>query len=281
MKRPNLWICLILLAGCGLPTPRTGQVVSPGVGRAVFEARTNGTDLVPITVLFPALDDGAPVGGPHPGVVFIQGGFVSTARYEWQAVELARAGYVVAIPENQLALAFFSVDYDQTARTLLATPPAGSLLEGLVDAQRLAVAGHSLGSVVAMKLALQGNFQAVVLEAGFPDGADAAQLPGFTRPSLSLAGALDCSAKLASVREGWQGLSSPTALTVLSGVTLYQFTNAQTEDVQRKCVPEASLDDAHARIMQAVLGFLEAALRDGSVGQPALEAVPGVTVEAR
>ncbi len=281
MKRPSLWILLGLLGGCGLATPRSGQVVTPGVARAVFEARTNGTDLVPVTVLFPARDDGGPIAGKHPAVVFIQGGFVGTARYEWQAVELARAGYVVAIPENQLALAFFSIDYGQTARSLLVQPPPGSLLEGLVDAQRIAVAGHSLGSVVAMKLALEGDFQAVVLEAGFPDGADASKLPGFTRPSLSLAGANDCSAKLASVREGWSGLQSPTALAVLTGVTHYQFTDADTEDRQRKCVPEAELGEAHARIAHALIGFLDAALADGTVGQPALEAVPGATVEVR
>jgi len=281
VKRPSLWISLILLTGCGLATPRTGQVVSAGVGRAVFEVRTNGTDLLPITVLFPAGDDGAPTGGLHPGVVFVQGGFVSTARYEWQAIELAKAGYVVAIPENQLQLAFFSVDYGQAARTLLVQGPKGSLLEGLVDGTHVAVMGHSLGSVVAMKLALAGNFDAVVLEAGFPDGADASKLPSFTRPVLSLAGELDCSAKLASVRDGWAGLSSPTALAVLAGVTHYQFTNADTEDRQRKCVPTADLDDAHARMMQAVLGFYASALRDGTVGQAALERVPGLTVEVR
>jgi len=281
VKRLTLWICLTLLGGCGLATPRTGQVISAGVGRAVFETRTNGTDLVPVTVLFPADDSGAPLPGPHPAVVFIQGGFVATTRYEWQAVELARAGYVVALPENQLALAFFSVDYGQTARALLVDPPRGSLLEGLVDAQRLAVAGHSLGSVVAMKLALQGNFQAVVLEAGFPDAADAAQVATFAKPSLSLAGSLDCSAKLESVREGWATIPAPTALVVVPGATHYQFTDADTEDRQRKCLPDASLADTHTRVMNAMLAFLSAALSDGSVGAASLAAVEGVTVEVR
>jgi dienelactone hydrolase len=243
--------------------------------------RTNGTDLLPITVLFPARDDGSPTAGPHPGVVFVQGGLVSTSRYEWQAVELAKAGYVVAIPQNQLQLAFFSVDYGQAARVLLVEGPKGSLLEGLVDRDRVAVMGHSLGSVVAMKLALGGGFGAVILEAGFPDAADVPKLSGFTRPSLSLAGELDCSAKLQSVRDGWADISSPTALTVLAGVTHYQFTDADTEDRTRNCVPAAELGDAHARIMKAVVGFLGGALTHGTIDQTALLDVPSATVEVR
>lgn len=275
-------LLLILgLSGCGLASPAVGEVVSPGVARASFERRANGTDLVPITVYFPADERGAPRAGPLPGVVFIQGGFVSTGRYSWQGIALAEAGYVVAMPDNALQLAFFTVDYGQAARALLASPPRGSLLEGLVDPQRIAVAGHSLGSVVALKLALEGNFAAVVLQAGFPDGADLPKLPAFTTPSLSLAGELDCSAKLPDVRAGWESLPSPTALTVLTGVTHFEFTDSEAEDLKRKCVPSKTLDEAHAAMRAAMVGFLDAALREGSVGEPALRAIDGATVEVR
>jgi dienelactone hydrolase len=255
--------------------------VTQGVALAEFEVRATGTDLVKVSVYFPANEDGSPRPGPAPGVVFIQGGFVSTARYSWQAIALAEAGYVVAVPENALQLAFFTVDYGQAARALLAKPPAGSLLEGLVDPQRIAVAGHSLGSVVALKLALQDGFAAVVVEAGFPDTADLSKLPGFTRPSLSLAGELDCSAKLADVRKGWDSIPTSTAFVVLPGVTHFQFTNSDDEDVKRKCVPQASLGDAHELMRGALLGFLAAALADGTVGEPALRAIPGATVEVK
>ncbi|MFZ5441561.1 MAG: alpha/beta hydrolase [Myxococcota bacterium] len=247
----------------------------------MFDARANGTDRVPVTVLFPADDAGAPTGSRRPAVVFIQGGFVSTARYEWQALELARAGYVVALPENQLALAFFSVDYGQVARTLLVEPPEGSLLERLVDPTRIGVAGHSLGSVVSMKLALEGGFAAVALEAGFPDGADDAKLPSLAIPSLSLAGRLDCQAKVEGVTDGWNKLPGPTALVVLEGVTHFQFTADDAEDVRRKCPPEAALDDAHARIGQALRGFFDAALAGEGVGAAALATVPAASVEVR
>jgi dienelactone hydrolase len=267
--------------GCGLAAPRTGQLVTDGVGRAVFEVRATGTDLNHVTVLFPATETGALRGENLPAVVFIQGGFVATSRYEWQAVELAKAGYVVAIPQNQWQLAFFSIDAGETARKLLVSPPNGSLLDGAVDSTRIAVAGHSLGSVVALKLALNGNYRAVVLEAGFPDTADVSKLPAFTRPSLSVAGTLDCSAKLDGVKTGWASLSSPTALVTLDGVTHYQFTDSQAEDDQKGCTPGVSLDEAHARIASALRGFLGAAMVDDTVGQAALERIEGATVEVR
>lgn len=272
---------LLLLAGCPLAAPTSGQPVSEGVSRAEFEVRTNGTDLVKMTVLFPSTAAGSPLGTALPGVVFIQGGFVAAQRYEWQAEALARAGYVVVLPANQLELAFFSIDYGQAARGLLVSAPRGSLLEDLVNPDRIAAAGHSLGSVVALKLALGGGFAAVVLEAGFPDGADTSAAMAFTKPSLSLAGELDCSAQLEKVRAGWNTLGAPSALTVLEGVTHYQFTDADTEDRKRGCPPVAELNDAHERIAQALITFLDSAMSDGTVGEAGLRLIPRATVEVR
>jgi pimeloyl-ACP methyl ester carboxylesterase len=217
--------------------------------------------------------------GPLPGVVFIQGGFVSTASYEWQAIALAQAGYVVAMPENSLELAFFTMERGATARELLASPPVGSALDGLVDPARIAVAGHSLGSVVAAKLALREPFAALVLEAGFPEDADQKKFGEFNRPSLSLAGSLDCSAKLENVQAGWQSLPSPSALVVLDGVTHYQFTESDEPDRKKNCIPTRPLDEAHDAITTALTRFLDAALSDGSLGS--LNSVPGATVETR
>lgn len=272
---------MVLFVSCGLGTPQKGEPVTQRVSKATFEARANGTDLVRITTYFPSTSSGQPVPGLKPGVVFIQGGFVQTEQYAWQAVALAEAGFVVAVPENALALAFFSVGAGEAARALLASPPPASVLDGLVDPARIAVAGHSLGSVVALKLALQGEFAAVVLEAGFPDAADLSKLPSFSKPSLSLAGELDCSAKLDGVRDGWNSLPAPTALVVLPGVTHFQFTNSDAEDVKRKCPPTRPLDEAHADISAAVLGFLGAALGEGTVGEAALRGIPNATVEVR
>ncbi len=271
---------VLVFAGCKLAAPSTGQVVEPGVARAEFEVRARGTDIVKTTVIFESDADGAPAVGQHPGIVFVQGGFVSTTRYEWQARTLARVGYTVVLPEHPLELAFFAMDTGEAAKQLLTSPPAGSLLDGHVDASKLVVMGHSLGSVVATKLALAGGFNAAILEAGYPDTADVSKLPTLGIPTLSLAGSSDCSAKLDKVKEGWATLPSPSALVVLDGVTHYQFTDSQKED-EAKCMPSATIEDAHSEMEIALQLFLSTALDDGTVDKQLLEVVPNSTVETK
>jgi hypothetical protein len=86
---------------------------------------------------------------------------------------------------------------------------------------------------------------------------------------------------LDGVREGWGSLSSPTALSVLEGVTHYQFTDSQAEDDAKGCTPGVSLEEAHARISATLVGFFDAAIATGTVGQATLEAVPSSMVEVR
>lgn len=168
---------------------------------------------------------------------------------------------------------------------MLVQPPRGSLLEGLVDASRISVGGHSLGGVVATKLALAGGYRGLVIEASFPDFADTEALKSWVGPSLSLAGALDCSAPLDAVRAGWERLPAPTALQVLAGVTHFQFTDSEEKDLARGCRPEVPLADAHARIAASLAAFLKAVDADGGVGgglgEAALRAVPGAEVTTR
>ncbi|MBM4783976.1 MAG: hypothetical protein GQE15_40410 [Archangiaceae bacterium] len=280
--RRILFVFATLLVACGRGPVDRGAVVSEGVARLTFEVRANGTDLIPVTVLFPADSEGRPSSRNNPAVLYIQGGAVSPSRYEWQGVELAKRGFVVAYPRHQLDLAFFAIDNAQAARRALLNGEAGSALEGLVDASRVAVAGHSLGGVVAMKLALQGGFQAAVVQASFQDTADNAKVPGLTIPTLYLAGQGDCQAKEAQVREGWATVPSPSALVVLEQVTHYQFTNSQAEDEKKGCAVALDLAVAHERVIQATAAFLSAALASPpSVGESALRAVPSSVVEVR
>ena len=277
----NLWVYAAVAAcGCGLAAPERGTLLGPGVGHAVFEARSNATELVDVRVVYPANEDGTAQAGPFPALIFVQGGLVETGRYLWQAEALARAGIVVALPEHPLDLAIMSAENGAAARRLLVDPPARSVLSGLVSSSRIAVGGHSLGGVIATKLALGGGYRALVLEASYPDPADAAAVAGLSIPSLSLAGRADCSAKLATVAEKWQLLPPPTALVVLDGVTHYQFTDSDAEDVKRKC-SGGSLDDAHAHIHEALRAFLDTAFVRPAVGEAALKAVAGAEVTTR
>ncbi len=278
-----------VLLACGRPAgPERGTVITPGVGMVSWEVRTNGTDLVPVTVFFPATDEGFANGTNLPALVYVQGGAVNPARYAWQGIELAKRGYVVAMPRHPLDLAFFAADFGQTARRVLVSPQTAgvfttmSVLEGVVDPGRIAVAGHSLGGVVTMKLALAGGFQAAVVQASYSDPADDGKLPALAIPTMYLAGQSDCMAKEQQVRAGWAKVSSPTALVVLEGVTHFQFSDSDAEDVKRSCIPVTSLDDAHGRILDAMTGFLGAALASPpAVGESQLRTIPSAIVEVR
>jgi pimeloyl-ACP methyl ester carboxylesterase len=124
------------------------------------------------------------------------------------------------------------------------------------------VGGHSLGGVVAVKLALAGGFRALQVEASFPDGADTAKLPTLAMPSQSIIGSNDCSAKFPPVKAGWESLPSPSALVVVQGGTHYQWTNSEAEDVKRGCASGLSLEQAHAAYALATVSFFDAALSE-------------------
>jgi pimeloyl-ACP methyl ester carboxylesterase len=282
-----VWLAAACAAvGCGLEAPARGTPLggSPlGVARARFEVRARPLDLLPVDVFFPADADGValPAEGGRPALVYVQGGAVPSADYHWMAERLAGAGYVVAVPSVASQLALFSVDDGEAARWLLVDPPPGSVLEGLVDASRIAVAGHSLGGVVAGKLALGGGFRALVLHASFTDPADDARLPGLDMPVLSLGGSADCSARPDSVREGFAKLPAPSALVLLPGVGHFQFTSQGSTDRGRGCAPGVPLEVAHDGIVRTTRAFLDAALGGKPLTVDGLSAVPGVEVETR
>lgn len=242
------------------------------------------TDVLSVDVIFPSTPDGefrpAPFNRRWPAVVFIQGGSVDTARYHWLGVALAQRGFVVAFPKHPQNLSIFEVDNASVARDLLAIPGEGSPLENLIDRDRIAVAGHSLGGVVAVKSALGGGYGAVALLASYPDSADALRFERTSLPTLLLAGASDCQAKLETVKEMSAGaVPGRNALVVLPGVTHYQFTDSDQPDRDRDCAPTASLETAHAQMVQVLEIFLRNALTEyGDTGLPELQAIEGLEV---
>jgi hypothetical protein len=262
MTRRTWSLAFLLWCGCALSAPEHGRVVSDGVAVAEFETRWNQTDLIKVHVYFPATAEGAMQPGAHPALVYVQGGFVPPARYFWLGAELARRGWVVAFPEHPLDLAFFSIENGRAAQSLLLNPPRRSLLAGAIDPTRMAVAGHSLGGVVATKLALAGGFRSVVLHASVADSADDAALSVASLPSLFLVGTNDCGASRQSFVEGWKVFPSPTALIFIHGLTHYGFTDALTEDLEKKCVSEVELDEGHRHIVELMVPFLEETTSD-------------------
>lgn len=247
-----------LMFGACLAAPERGAVVAPGVAEASIDVRHNGTDVVHVLVTYPSDGDGLVSGRSLPGLVMVQGGLVGTERYTWLARAMARRGFVVAMPEHPLQLAFFSSENGLAAYSALAVPPPSSLLSGAVDRKRVGVLGHSLGGVVAVKLALSGHFGALALLASFPDPADESRLPALEGvASLSMAAELDCSAVLGDVRDGWEKLPGPTALVRLPGATHFQFTNDDVRDRTSGCVPLTELASTHGRIEEVLGSFFK------------------------
>ncbi|MFY0580586.1 alpha/beta fold hydrolase [Cystobacter fuscus] len=270
----------LVLPGCALPAPTEGRLLRTGptpVAEALFEVRARHTDLVPVRVVFPSDSRGRPArpadGSRLPALVLVQGAFVPPEDYLWLAESLAARGHVVALPAHPLDFALSAIDNGRFARQLLAQPPEDSLLTDLVDPSRIAVAGHSLGGVIASKLALEGGFAALALLASYPDPADAERVPTLAVPSLSLAGALDCSAQLPASGTRLPS-SSPSVLVVLQGVTHYQFTVSDQKDREGGCAPTEPLDTAHERISELLGRFLHAALAGNGTGADDLRRCP-------
>ncbi len=251
-----------LLLGCGPGDRSALKTLSPQVGFARLELRANSTDFTTVDVYLP-LDANQVPQQARPGLVYVQGGLVAVERYSWQAVALAERGYVVALPRSPGDLAIFSGENQPSVLEAMKNPGPGSVLSGAVNPNFIAVAGHSLGGVMAGRAALPRAlpFQALIIQASFYDPADlAGATPPVKRlyaPTLYLAGQADCQAKLDTVTKSFSTVPSPAALVTLPGVTHYQFTNDAATDVKNKCAPTASLEVAHETIADASFRFLE------------------------
>jgi hypothetical protein len=76
-------------------------------------------------------------------------------------------------------------------------------------------------------------------------------------------------------------LSSPTALVELAGMTHYQFTADQTPDEKANCLPDGTLEEAHARIAVALSSFLGTSLQGRPLDTTTLSAISGAQVQTR
>lgn len=220
------------------------RVTDPGQGRPVAPDRTLET-----TIWYPAdgeagdqaIEGAAPAlaGGPYPLVVFAHGFNATAPAYGPVLERLAAAGYVVAAPtfplsSSEAAVAPVFDDYVQQpadvafvlGEVLSLAEQDGSGLEGLVDAERIALGGHSLGAATVLAASFNAccdddRVDATFAVAGFqlPFG-DSAWFPDGDGPPLLLVhGDDDTVVPHASSREVFDDSTVPVwFLTLVGGV---------------------------------------------------------------
>ncbi len=265
MRISAFLLSLFACIACGPPPAVSLKTLSDRVAFARTQLRVNSSDLVAVDVFVPVNADQQPKAN-SPAVVFVQGGLVAVERYHWLAKDLSERGYVVALARHPNDLAIFSGENQRVLLDAMRNPKADSPFFKAVDSRFIAVAGHSLGGVMAAKAALALDYQALIIHASLVDSADNALLPQLgQRPTLFVAGAADCQAKLPDIVKSWQSLLSRTALVTLPGVSHFQFTGDDAPDARAGCEPKASLEVAHRNIAEATVRFLNAAQRGQSL----------------
>ncbi len=272
---------LVALAGlCGGCGEDSAWLVADGVAWRQVTVKARGTDLVTVDLFVDANHAGPadlPADQRLPGLVLCPGGLVEPAQYAWLARRLAARGFAVAIAHFPSNLGLLAQDNAQVARRLLTQGSSAATVPALAALGRVAVAGHSLGAVVAAAVATDGGFAALVLLAGYAAAGDPVET--LKIPALSVAGEVDCSAPLAQVRAGWLRLPPGALLAVVQGLSHYGFADSLAPDVKGGCPHPLALEVGHERVGAAVEQFLRRALIDPALPMPG--GITGVTWEVR
>ena len=168
-------VASVIAAGCIPPPPAPPGAITPmpigithsvGVRQVTFVDSSRPTApfgaypgspsrVIPTSISYPS--DG---GGPFPLVVFIPGFGATAANYAPLIARIAAAGYVVAAPaypllSGQPAGPTDTVGWeDLVPDTWFVTSEVLQLsgISGLIDANRIAVAGHSDGAAIAFNI---------------------------------------------------------------------------------------------------------------------------------
>lgn len=132
---------------------------------------------------------------PSPLIILTHGFLLTGEGYRSYAVHMAAHGLVVALPTLQMSL--FSMHHGELARDvafvieacLQAGVSPGHPLESRIDAERIGVAGHSLGGKLSLMAALiDPRISAAVLldpvDSGSPAGSDAERYPSIARERM-------------------------------------------------------------------------------------------------
>jgi dipeptidyl aminopeptidase/acylaminoacyl peptidase len=237
---------------------------------------------LPTRILAPA---GGQPGRPYPLVVFAHGSGGLGTGYDRLFRTWAEAGYVVAAPAFPVArddapAGEWTIDLpklpgdmsfviDQMLR--LNADPA-SPLQGLVNPERIGVAGHSMGGITVLTIAgntccHDGRLKAAVVLAGRETPGSGQYWSHIVTPILLVHGDADHNVLYGDGRRAYADAPPPRfLLTVLGGDHGTPYTGDRAD-------PQAAL------VTDAILDFLDHYLRDDAGGLArlqALAATPGV-----
>jgi dienelactone hydrolase len=224
----------------------------------VYPARI--TDTVATTVVVPADADGAVLPGPWPVAVFVHGGLVPPARYQWIALHLATRGVVVALPSSPLDLAIMASGNASAALDGILADADGGPLDGAVDtAAPVLIGGHSLGgTVAALDWVADDRFGALLLGASYPAGGSDTASRADT-PVLALVGSEDGSAPPSDVEAQLGDLDCVYG--VVDGLNHYGWTDDATDkELANDGVASRPLEDARRDLFRVFDRWADAAL---------------------
>lgn len=238
-----------------------------------YQARVTGAARAEIVL---SSDEAAlPAVSGAPTVVFVQGGLVDVDRYQWLYTHFASRGYAVIAPYHTLDLAIFEIgNATDTYAGARSDPEIGEWIGDSV-----AVGGHSLGGVVAVKNWLADDaFSAVLLLASFPAaGDDPTARTGSA--VLSIAGDNDEKALPADVRAGFERFGDPRYLAMVDDLNHYGWTDGATDKELASDGAATTLDADRLAALTAIDAFLDASLRGDATAADRLDQpFDGVTV---
>lgn len=234
-------------------------------------------------------------GGPYPVVMFSHG----SCGYERQSLFLtpwlASWGYiVVAMPHPGNTISEFPTCGTPTAQAksaverprdvvfaldwiLAAGDDPASPFFGAVDAQHLAMTGHSFGGLTTyLTTALDDRFTVAV-----PMAPATGQRSTLTIPSLTLYGAIDSVVSLPGILAAYERSSAPKRLVGIEDAGHYAFSDGCFPSADCNPPATATQDEAHEHVKRQILPFLEVWLKGDQTWAPFLTTPPPAGLTTR
>lgn len=278
MRRSLVLVAAVLLSGCGGGEPAT-EAPAADAGELTVrtlelrdESRTTGNDAapgraLPTTIAYP------PEGGDLPVVVFTHGLGSEPEAYEELLTGWARAGFLVVAPRYPLTSQGSAEVFDDVREqpadvsfvltaVLALDDAAGDDLEGRIDGEHVAAAGHSAGAITTLGLlgpcCTDDRIDAAVILAGAPLYFGSAFAPPGV-PALFVHGTDDTVLPVGDAQTMFGTYPGPAAFLELVGGThsapydeasdpAYEAVAAATTDFLRWSLAgdDAALDDLRA-----------------------------------